>query len=175
MEGCGRALVPQRWSLIGCQTFGAVRGAERGCRPQHSACPRPRCWDLPEPSPSQPTQPRRGRGGRAGRVFFPLVRSAFGRESVGAPDAAMKERRPKSGAALARLPRPRPPLPLPLLPLLLLAGTVTAAAGKNPPLPQCSVFCQRVRVLTHPRTPMRSARGRESSEQTRLIKFPSAD
>lgn len=43
----------------------------------------------------------------------------------------MKERRPKSGAALPRLP----------LPLLLLAGTVTAAAGKKQSFPQCSLSC----------------------------------
>lgn len=61
MEGCGRALVPQRCSLIGCQTVGAVRGAERGCRPQHSACPRPLCWDLPEPNRARVSPHSRGK------------------------------------------------------------------------------------------------------------------
>lgn len=126
------------------------------------------CRIRTEPESAHPAEDRRKRKRR--KSLFLSVRSAFRRKSVGAPEAAMKERSPTSGAELPR--PPRLPLPrLPLLPLLLLAGTVTAAAGKDPPLPHCSVCC----VLTHPQTPKRSARGQESSEQTRLIKFPSAN
>lgn len=87
------------------------------------------CPNRTEPESAHIAEERRRK--RRKSVFL-SVRCAVRRKSVGAPEAAMKERRPKSGAALPRLP---------LLPLLLLAGTVTAAAGKNPPLPQCSVFC----------------------------------